>query len=139
MCQIRYIKKTPTGVTSDCFVKISGKEYEILDKPYYVVRTDNESSIEFIFHYIDNNECNDDITSENLQLFYGKKTGRIYKFCITNINMHISNILWENFRKDKIEKLSIESEISKNNIIFSYNVIKKLYFDDYQIITQDVL
>ena len=133
MCTIRYLRKIPdSGIIEDSMVKISGKEYEVLDKPYYVVRTDLSNNSEFLFHYIDNSESSKVISNDYFTITYGLLTGRLYKFIVNiPINQHVPNEIWELYKKNDICATVFSSEIAKNNVIFGFGVIKKLYFKDY--------
>lgn len=133
MCTIRYLRKIPdSGIIDDSMVKISGKEYEVLDKPYYVVRTDLSNNSEFLFHYIDNSESSKVKSNDYFTITYGLLTGRIYKFVVNvPITQHVPNEIWEAYKKNDISATVFSSEIAKNNVIFGFSVIKKLYFKEY--------
>ncbi len=133
MCKIKLICKKDSEVISDNQVCISGKEFEILDKPYYVVKSEIDAQVDFIFHYIDTNEDRRIINNEYFRLTFGWATGRLYAFTIKSIE-HVANELWENFNSDYIQKEVFNSDLAKNNLKIGYGVVKKIYFNKIEIL-----
>ena len=143
MCSIRYIEKNNGKVTSDCFVKIGNKEFDLLDKPYYILRENNENGTIFLIHYLIVEENEKTYIHDPFTLRYGLITGRMLKLILSTtsgvltdeswVKLEMWDSLWSHFednlkQNDKFEII----EKLKN----AFEIIKRLYFGRYQAIEE---
>lgn len=133
MCRIKLICKKNSEIISDNQVRISGKEFEILDTPYYVVKSEEGNSVSFIFHYLDATEDKKEVQDDKFKLTFGISTGRLYTFIVKS-NDHIANEFWESFKDNKMRMKIFNSTLAENNLRIGYNVVKKIYFQKFEII-----
>ncbi len=133
MCRIKLIRKKNSEIVSDEQVRISGKEFEILDKPYYVVQSEIDNQIDYIFHYIDTNEERHTVNNQYFELVFGLSTGRLYTFTVKSTE-HIPNVLWENFNGNSIQVEELCSDLAKSNLKIGFNVVKNIYFNKIEVL-----
>lgn len=134
MCRLKLIRKKNLVIEDDHQIKLGEKEFNLLDKPYYVVESSEEWCVVYTFHYMDKTEDQREITDEHFQLIYGIFTGRIYSFVVKSRKEdHVPAEAWESFRKEKLLKI-FETNLAKSNLQLGFSVIKKLYWGDYTIL-----
>lgn len=132
MCKIRLIKKTKGEISFDNQIHVSGQEFEIIDRPYYVVESEEDNITSFSFHYLDADEQKKKTEDGPFELFFGISTGRLYSLKIKT-DTHIENIIWESL-KDKIRNIELTSTIAENNLKTGCNVVKNIYFNKFELI-----
>lgn len=144
MCNIRYIVKEKEKIVSDCQIKIGNKEFDLLDKPYYVLRDNNTQSVVFSFHYYEVEEEIKTISHNSFSIQFGSITGRFLKMELA-IDSEMPNEddnrikleQWSRFWNEVEKKLenSYQSTIVER-IKNSFDIVQKLYFNKYQIVEE---
>lgn len=133
MCKLKLISKRNSEIENDCQVKLGNKEFNLLDKPYYVVESFEENRVTYTFHYMDKEEQQREISDNYFSLIYGIFTGRIYTLIVKfSREKHVSNEKWENFHRNKLQ-ISFNTDLAKSNLRLGFSVIKKLYFLQYKV------
>lgn len=143
MCSIRFIEKNDGKVTSDCLVKIGNKEFDLLDKPYYILRENNENGTIFLIHYLFVDENEKTFVRDPFRLKYGLITGRMLKLILSRnssvltdeswVKLEMWDSLWSHF-EDNL-KLNEQFEIIEK-LKNAFEIIKRLYFGKYQTIEE---
>lgn len=134
MCKLKLISKRNSEIENDCQVNLEGKEFNLLDKPYYVVESSDDNLVSYTFHYMDKDEEQRESSNDYFSLAYGILTGRIYAFIVkSSRESRIPNEKWALFYRT-ILQIDFETELAKSNFKLGFNVIKKLYFSQYQVI-----
>lgn len=134
MCQLKLISKRNSEIENDRQVNLGGKEFNLLDKPYYVVESSENNLVSYTFHYMDKDEEQQESSNDYFSLAYGMLTGRIYTFIVkSSRERRISNEKWALFHRT-ICQIDFDTELAKSNLKLGFNVIKKLYFSQYQVI-----
>lgn len=133
MCKIRYIYREENQVLKDQQIKVRSKDFDLLNRPYYLVREDKIREIVYSIAYLKEDELDLKISENMFSLTYGKRTGRFKKLVIeTTENEHIKNEYWERFRKFLNE--NIDKSIDNEHISTAFEIIRKIYFNDYIVI-----
>lgn len=134
MCQLKLISKRNSEIENDRQVNLGGKEFNLLDKPYYVVESSENNLVSYTFHYMDKDEEQQESSNDYFSLAYGILTGRIYTFIVkSSRERRIPNEKWALFHRT-ILQIDFDTELAKSNMKLGFNVIKKLYFSQYQVI-----
>lgn len=134
MCQLKLISKRNSEIENDRQVNLGGKEFNLLDKPYYVVESSENNLVSYTFHYMDKDEEQQESSNDCFSLAYGMLTGRIYTFIVkSSRERRIPNEKWALFHRT-IRQIDFDTELAKSNLKLGFNVIKKLYFSQYQVI-----
>lgn len=134
MCRLKLISKRNSAIVNDRQVKLGDKEFNLLDKPYYVVESSEENRVVYTFHYMDKGEEQRKVSDDYFALFYGVLTGRIYTLIVKSPQgSHVSNEHWETFRRE-ILQTGFDSDLAKSNLRLGFGVIKKLYFLQYEVV-----
>ena len=134
MCQLKLISKRNSEIENDRQVNLGGKEFNLLDKPYYVVESSENNLVSYTFHYMDKDEEQQESSNDYFSLAYGMLTGRIYTFIVkSSRERRIPNEKWALFHRT-ILQIDFDTELAKSNMKLGFNVIKKLYFSQYQVI-----
>lgn len=134
MCQLKLISKRNSEIENDRQVNLGGKEFNLLDKPYYVVESSENNLVSYTFHYMDKDEEQQESSNDYFSLAYGILTGRIYTFIVkSSRERRIPNEKWALFHRT-ILQIDFDTELAKSNLKLGFNVIKKLYFSQYQVI-----
>ena len=134
MCRLKLISKRNSAIVSDRQVKLGDKEFNLLDKPYYVVESSEENRVVYTFHYMDKGEQQRKVSDDYFALFYGVLTGRIYTLIVKSPQgSHVSNEHWETFRRE-ILQTGFDFDLAKSNLRLGFGVIKKLYFLQYEVV-----
>lgn len=134
MCQLKLISKRNSEIENDRQVNLGGKEFNLLDKPYYVVESSEDNLVSYTFHYMDKEEEQRKSSNDYFSLAYGMFTGRIYTFIVkSSRESRIPNEKWALFHRT-ILRIDFDTELAKSNLKLGFNVIKKLYFSRYQVI-----
>ena len=129
MCKIRYIHRVKGLVESDQNVKIENKEFDLVDKPYYIVRDDEENSSLYSFHYLDINESRKSVVANCFTIQYGVETGRLLSLTVRlPLNGRVKYEQWASFRKQLLG--DVNADISKK-ILESFDIVQRLYFEKY--------
>lgn len=132
MCKLNFICKKKGEILNDNQVHIQGIELGVLDCPYYIVKSEEETDVDFTFHYMDPNEDVRSISFDKLELKYGQCTGRLYTFKVKQqIGEHVANEVWDDFKKN-INNINV-SNIVETNLKIGYNIVKRLYFNKFKI------
>lgn len=133
MCKLKLISKRNSEIKNDCQVKLGDKEFNLLDKPYYVVESFEENRVTYTFHYMDKEEQLRETSDNHFSLIYGIFTGRIYTLIVRfSKEKHVSNEKWEDFRRNKLQ-ISFNTDLAKSNLRLGFSVIRKLYFLQYKV------
>lgn len=133
MCKLKLISKRNSEIKNDCQVKLGDKEFNLLDKPYYVVESFEENRVTYTFHYMDKEEQQRETSDNYFSLIYGIFTGRIYTLIVKySREKHVSNEKWENFHRNKLQ-ISFNTDLAKSNLRLGFSVIRKLYFLQYKV------
>lgn len=133
MCKIRYIYREENQVINDQQIKVGSKDFDLLNRPYYLVREDKKGEIVYSLAYLKEDELDLKISENMFSLTYGKRTGRFKELVIkTDENERIKNECWENFQKFFNE--NIDKSIDNEHISSTFELIRKIYFEDYTII-----
>lgn len=131
MCKLKLISKRNSEIVNDRQVNLKGKEFNLLDKPYYVVESLEDNLVSYTFHYMDKEEEHQEASDDYFSLAYGKFTGRIYTFVVkSSRENHIPNKKWESFHRS-ILRIDFDTDLAKSNLKLGFSVIQKLYFQDY--------
>lgn len=134
MCQLKLISKRNSEIENDRQVNLGGKEFNLLDKPYYVVESSENNLVSYTFHYMDKDEEQQESSNDYFSLAYGILTGRIYTFIVkSSRERRIPNEKWALFHRT-ILQIDFDTKLAKSNLKLGFNVIKKLYFSQYQVI-----
>lgn len=134
MCRLKLISKRNSAIVNDRQVKLGDKEFNLLDKPYYVVESSEENRVVYTFHYMDKGEEQREVFDDYLALAYGVLTGRIYTLIVKSLQgSHVSNVHWEAFRRE-ILQISFDSDLAKSNLKLGFSVIKRLYFSQHEVV-----
>ena len=134
MCRLKLISKRNSAIVNDRQVKLGDKEFNLLDKPYYVVESSEESRVVYTFHYMDKGEEQREVSDDYFALAYGVLTGRIYTLIVKSPQgSHVSNEQWETFRRE-ILQTGFDTDLAKSNLRLGFGVIKKLYFLQYEVV-----
>lgn len=134
MCKLKLISKRNSEIKNDRQVKLGDKEFNLLDKPYYVVESFEEYRVIYTFHYMDKEEQQRETSDNYFSLTYGIFTGRIYTFIVkSSKEKHISNENWETFRHNKLQN-DFDTDLAKSNLRLGFSVIKRLYFTQYEVV-----
>ena len=129
MCKIRYIIRKKEEILEDKIIEVVNKDFNLLDKPYYIVKHEFDTKEKFSFSYLDENEKDKVLNDEHFKLTFGIQTGRLKELEINN-NTHIKNEYWEIFRE---HILISTSETIQRNIIHGFDIIKKIYFKQFEL------
>lgn len=133
MCKLKLISKRNSEIKNDCQVKLGDKEFNLLDKPYYVVESFEENRVTYTFHYMDKEEQQRETSDNYFSLIYGIFTGRIYTLIVKySREKHVSNEKWEKFHRNKLQ-ISFNTDLAKSNLRLGFSVIRKLYFLQYKV------
>lgn len=134
MCQLKLISKRDSEIENDRQVNLGGKEFNLLDKPYYVVESLEENQVSYTFHYMDKEEDQRESSNDYFSLVYGMLTGRIYTFIVKSPRKNrIPNEKWESFRRN-ILQIGFDTDLASSNLKLGFSVIQKLYFTKYHVV-----
>ena len=134
MCRLKLISKRNSAIVNDRQVKLGDKEFNLLDKPYYVVESSEESRVVYTFHYMDKGEEQREVSDDYFAISYGVLTGRIYTLIVKYPGeVHVSNEHWEAFRRE-ILQTGFDTDLAKFNLRLGFGVIKKLYQEQYEVV-----
>ena len=144
MCNIRYIVKEKEVVVTDCQIKIGNKEFDLLDKPYFVLRNNNTQSVVFSFHYYEVEEETKIISYNPFSIQFGFITGRLLKMELATDSEkpneddnRIKLEQWSRFWNEVEKELENSFQISiVEKIKNSFDIVQKLYFNKYQVVEE---
>ena len=71
MCKLKLISKRNSEIENDRQVKLGDKEFNLLDKPYYVVESFEEYRVIYTFHYMDKEEQQRETSDNYFSHTYG--------------------------------------------------------------------
>ncbi len=135
MCKIRYIQREGDIVKKDCTIRMDNKEFDLVDKPYYIVKDENADSVSFMFHYLDVNEETTRVSENSFTLKYGTKTGRLLSLDIKrSAEEWVKLELWTSF--GKVLMTSIQRD-NLRKVHDSFEIIQRLYFNKYEEVEQE--
>jgi hypothetical protein len=132
MCKIRYIHRSDGLVKTDQIIKLENREFDIVDKPYYILRDDNAHLCVFTFYYLGVNE-NTGIKEDNIFcLKYGTETGRLDSLSVkVPENERVKLEFWTAFRKT-ISKNDSSEVLQK--LQESFEITQRIYFDKFDVV-----
>lgn len=144
MCTIKYIERVDNQVVSDRFIKTSNKDFDLIDKPYYVIKDTNASSVIFTFHYLEAEEEVGAFNDNNFRLRYGMITGRLLDLSIVcnktdnvfpnnKVKLEYWSCFENTFERDLRGGLSDERILK---IKHAFEIIIKLYFEKFSIVEE---
>ena len=132
MCKIRYIEKEGNKVSLDAIIKISGSDFDVLNKPYYVSRIKESEHETFLFRYQDEEKSQGVYCHDNrFEITYGCKTGRLYGLKIKCFLERISNRDWTNLEKE-IGNANLLEKPCVEVLLFGINIVLKIYQNQFQ-------
>lgn len=131
MCQIKLLIKSENKVINEKVVEIPNKDFNISNKPYFLILSQYSGVNSYVFKYLDS-EAFVSVSDDDsiFKIYIGQETGRIYTFNIFTIgNNRITNYQWENAIALIKKKLCFENEKSKTFELGLY-LIKHIYYSD---------
>ena len=135
MCKLRYIHRVEGLVKKDQDIKMANREFDLVDRPYYIIRDDDADSVKFTFHYLDVTEPEKKLSDGYFLLTYGEETGRLFSLSLRLEGQRIKQEDWARFRK----------RISTDNTFYlqkklqnSYDIIQRIYFERYDEVEESV-
>jgi len=135
MCKLRFITRRENKVVSDCVLKINSKDFSLLNKPYYLVKVEEENNIKYIFNYLDEERRFEEEKNDCFLISYGLERIKSLEVFGGSDN-HIENSCWDEFEKHLLKKMKgKKQETFIENIILGFNILRKVYFKKYEIIS----
>ncbi len=87
MCKIRLITKDKQdNVVHDEFIEVLSDNVNVVDKPFYAICYFDKNEIVLEYNFMNNNEDNSTFIDKDIQIKYGKTSGRIYSFKVFKLN-----------------------------------------------------
>ena len=130
MCELKYIERQGDTVIADRKIEIKHTNFDLLHRPYFLLKTIGSSSCTYSFYYLDAFEDVEYLSDSIFSLKYGKLTGRLYSIIVSTTN-DVHNKLWEDFKEVIKQKIGLHAE-KVDRVVKSYILIRKIHYNDYK-------
>lgn len=130
MCKLKYIIRQDNAVLSDQEIIINHRDFDLLHRPYYLLKNLDIGLIKFSFHYLDFSEERLVLSNDFFSIKYGSITGRLYSLTIIT-RAEVENKIWDIFKEYLKVNARLETFAHKR-LLITFTIIKKIYFNNYK-------